>query len=135
MAEMPESGGNAGEAGLVEAAGREVGRLIKANKVNRRVIAALSVISVLVMAACGVLAWVAADQHNDDRQLRQASIMSCQSGNSFRSEQTEIWNDFIGLLVNKSTSRATLAIAHDFLGYVGHVDALRNCGQLYAGGG
>jgi hypothetical protein len=136
MTEIPERADIPGEvqpdeSNFVVAARKEVNKLISANRVNRRVILALCIVSVLVVAACGVLTWVAVDQHSSDQALRQSGITSCQAGNSFRSEQTEIWQDFIGLLITRDTPPKALAIAHNFLTYVGKVDALRNCSELY----
>jgi hypothetical protein len=115
----------------MEAAIAQVDRLTRANKVNRRVTRALALVTALVVIACAALAWVAVNQHSDDVQLHNAGVSSCTAGNTFRSEQTQIWNEFIGLLINKKTPPATLKIAHDFLAYVSRVDALRDCVKLY----
>jgi hypothetical protein len=127
------------ESTVMQAAIMEVSKLTKANKVNRRVIQALCVTLVLVLITCGVLSYIAVDQHSADLQLRnnnaslrQESITSCESGNSYRSGNQELWEDFIGLLINKKTPAATVKIADGFLARVKTVDALHDCTALYA---
>lgn len=143
MTEIPERADIPGEAqpdesNFVVAARQEVNKLINANRVNRRVIRLLAAVTAIVMITCGVLGYVAADQRSTDGQLRQENtalhqqnIVTCQAGNSYRSGQTQIWDEFIAILVNKNTPQSTLNIAHKFLKYVDRVDALRNCAVLY----
>jgi hypothetical protein len=126
----------------MQAAITEVNRLAKANQINRRFIWLLSIITVVVAAACVVLTVVTLNQRSTDAALRQAnaslrqeSISSCESGNSFRSGNKEIWDDFIGLLINKKTPPATVKIANGFLAKVNSVEALHNCTTLYDNGG
>jgi hypothetical protein len=114
--ERPVTEGEEPELNFVVAARVEVNKLIRANRVNRRWIAALVVLA-LIMA--GVI-----------YGLHQSDVESCQSGNSFRSGQTQIWNHFIGLLINRSTPPATVRVANGYLRYVAATDKLRDCSDV-----
>jgi len=134
---------------------RQVDKLTRANTVNQRVISrlrqaiiALCVVAVIVLASCAVLGYVAVDQHRTDAQLRaanqqlmqqndklrQEAITSCAGGNDYRQGQTEIWTDFIGLLISKKTPKATVHIADAFLARVKKIDTLHDCAAQYRPG-
>jgi hypothetical protein len=109
--------GSPDESNFVVAANREVSKLIRANRLNRWFRAVLVVVVILLaLAVAG---------------LRQQAATSCQSGNSFRAAQTQVWDHFIGILITRSTPPATVAVAHGYLRYVDNVDKPRNCGGIW----
>lgn len=121
----PDFEGSPEESNFVKAAAGEVNKLIKANRVNRWVIQLLAVISVVLMVVVvglGVGVW----------ELHKQNVDSCNSGNSFRAGNTQIWNDFIGLLITSKTPKSVVSIADGFLkNDVGQIDAPRSCGSFW----
>lgn len=134
MTELP--GGHSAEDSLeesnfVKAAISEVDKLIKANRVNQRVIKALVVVSVLIAITCGVLSYVLVDQHNSDNQLRQESIAQCQAGNDYRAGNEAIWLKLFTLSKPPPAGSEQEKLIHEFISYIKQVDAPRNCAQLF----
>jgi hypothetical protein len=125
-----------GKSTVMDAAIKQVGVLTKQSAINRRHIFVIYIVASISFLAVIALIFIAFDQRSADRQLHNAGIQSCQAGNTYRAEQTEIWNDFIGLITasNAHPSAAALAEAHSFLMTVAKVDALRNCNALYGVG-
>jgi hypothetical protein len=93
-----------------------VDRLIRAARRNRNWNILLSVVSAVVVVTCIVTGAVVGAIGNANNNLRQSGITQCDNGNSFRSEQTEIWKGFVQLLVQpgQPSSRQTEA-AQDFV--------------------
>lgn len=61
-------------------------------------------------------------------QLHQQAVTSCHAGNSFRSNQTQVWEKFIDLATaGQKEDIRSQSIIHDLLAYVHQVDAPRVC--------
>lgn len=61
-------------------------------------------------------------------QLHQQAVTSCHAGNSFRSNQTQVWEKFIDLATaGQKEDIRSQGIIHDLLAYVHQVDAPRVC--------
>jgi hypothetical protein len=90
----PEKNGDpagAGESVYARRAAEAVGRLEKAVRRYRRVVQAL-VLAFVLLAVGGWFLWGAI------RDGQQTSVRNCQAGNTYRAEQTQIWNRFVQLL-------------------------------------
>lgn len=112
-----------GESKVVQAAAREVNKLIRANQVNRRwriALTAAVAVLVLVVAGLGVVAV----------SLHRQAIATCEAGNQFRADTTKIWTEVITLSVQGNSSPAAKRQAEEFLVFVKKVDTQRSCGGL-----
>lgn len=101
--------GDRGDSGvLFDAVDKSVARLIKQaarNKLWNRINSAVAAGLIVVVAGVG---WTLFRQHSDDVALRNDSISSCSSGNSFRSGQVEIWEKNYALQAAESKATASL---------------------------
>lgn len=113
----PDFPGSPEESLFVKAAAAEVNKLIKANKVNRRVMA-------LLVAIVAVLVYVVLAIHHD-------TVANCEAGNSYRAGQTQIWDHFVGLITEGNTKPSVILQATQFEGYIARVDAQRSCGWTF----
>jgi hypothetical protein len=113
------------ESTLVSAGEKLVNTLVAQSEVNRvqaqrnklwnRINSITVLLLVCVIAGMGFLL---ARTHADATALRNDSIVSCQSGNTFRSGQIEIWNKYFAL--QAAESKATNGLLVDL------VDTLAN---------
>jgi hypothetical protein len=83
----------------------------------------LAVVSVVIMVVASVLVYTF-------WQIHQNAIQSCQDGNSYRAEQTLIWDGFIDLLLQDNKNPADQEKGKEFKAFVAKVNAPRDCQQI-----
>lgn len=103
----------AGEASYVAAAEKQIDRLVRANRKQRA-------ISVIIGILVVLLIWVAWGQH-------QQALESCRADNSYRVEDNQIWDYFIGVLVAGNNQPNVQAQARIVENHIAQLDTSANC--------
>jgi hypothetical protein len=96
-------------------------------KIQVRILAA--VVAALVVGA-GVLAYSVNATRDQNSQIHQNAVQSCRDGNSYRAEQTMIWDGFIDLLLQGNNNPADHEKGKEFKAFVAKVNAPRNCEKI-----
>lgn len=107
---MPE---DSEESVFVRAAEVQIDRLVRANRTQRIIIAVVVILIIL-------LALVAWNQH------RQA-IQSCNTGNIYRQQDSQIWNYFINIAAQGDTKSSDQVKIREIEAFVAKLDAPRSC--------
>lgn len=105
---------------LLRAATRQVDRLVKRSRRDRAVQWVLGVVVAGLLAAGTVLFF-------QNQAIRDQQHASCVNGNTYRQEDDQIWNYFIGVLIQGKTDQKTLALAKTVEQHIAQLDAPRAC--------
>lgn len=105
------------ESSFMVAAEVQIDKLVRANRWQRALLAVVVVVVVL-------LGWVVWRQH-------QEANAACQSGNSYKHSDDQIWNYFIGVLVQNSKDPSAAGKAQVIENHIAQLDAPRDCASSW----
>lgn len=118
---MPDDPHVSREGSFVLAAETQVNRLVRANKVNRRVIGLLGIVLVLAVAALGFVGYNLYQTTNLSQSVRQGAIQACQNGNAAKHTDQVVFDSLIDTSVSTNTSILKLP---DFVKWKQSIDAM-----------
>jgi hypothetical protein len=118
---------------------KEVASAKKAAKWRKFQVRLLGIGFALIVIGGVILGLVALQAHDTSSrtqatalQLKNDSIANCESNNTFRAGQKEIWTDFVGILLAGHPTRAQQNEGNAFLKYVDIEEAPKKCQELYS---
>lgn len=85
----------------------------KSRKIWRRLTIVLGAVVALLVIGSGVTGYFVNQTRNNTNDLRKQAISSCQSGNTFRTAQTQIWEKNFAL--QAQTSKETAVLLQQFI--------------------
>lgn len=97
---------------------------------------ALVGITAMLLIVCVVLGVVAAQENILVERVQQAGIAQCESGNSYKSSQTAIWEDLFKLSFEASPpnkNSKAYKLDEEFLHFILMTNAPRDCSQAFFG--
>lgn len=106
------------ESSVVKAFEIQIGRLIKANAKSRLWRWIQGIMIIILACIVIVLALLYIGQQHESRA-------TCKQGNTFRAEQTQIWNEVIAL--SQQSPNNNSQVDEKFREFVAKVDAPQNC--------
>lgn len=132
MPPAPDPHNEHNESNFMRSAEREVKSLVKAARWSKFYIRILAVVAAVLVAVACVLGVVINSQGGIIGSVRNGAVTSCQDGNKYRAQQTQIWNRFVDLLLKQRTPNpVTQQIGATFKEYVADVNAPRDCSRVY----